>query len=376
MDKIIVTSTWGAGYAKGGGMQWLNLHYVAGLRALGFEVFWLDVLGPPKKTAKYSPEEMVEGFRAQCEQFGLGEHWAVLYDGRETFGMKERQVQQLCGDCALLVNLCGALKDEDLLSRAKRRAYFDLDPGFTQIWAHEWDMGLSKHNLFFTVGLNIGRPDFTVPLRGIDWQTYTPPVALEYWPAQTDAGAEKFTTVGQWRGQYGVWNGEMYGPKSDEFLRFAELPRKTAQPIELALLIHEFEVEDLATLRGNNWRLTNPHEVAGGRDGFRSYIQRSRAEFSVAKHGYVKSRSGWLSDRTVCYLASGRPALVQETGLSSHLPTGKGLVTFSTVEEAVLGIESINADYAGHSAAARKLAEDRLAAPKVMQSILERARVL
>jgi len=376
MDKIIVTSTWGAGYVKGGGMQWLNLHYLAGLRALGFEVFWLDVLGSPKKTAKHSPAEMVEGFRAQCEQFELDEHWAVLYDGRETFGMKERQVRQLCGDCALLINLCGALKDEDLLGRAKRRAYFDLDPGFTQIWAHEWDMGLSKHNLFFTVGLNIGRPEFTIPLRGVDWQTFTPPVALEYWPAQTDASAEKFTTVGQWRGQYGVWNNEMYGPKSDEFLRFAELPRKTTQPIELALLIHEFEIDDIATLRGNNWGLTNPHEVAAGRDGIRSYIQRSRAEFSVAKHGYVKSRSGWLSDRTVCYLASGRPALVQETGLSSHLTTGKGLVTFSTLEEAVRGIESINADYAGHSAAARKLAEDRLAAPKVMQSILERAKVL
>jgi len=168
----------------------------------------------------------------------------------------------------------------------------------------------------------------------------------------------------------------MYGPKSDEFLRFAELPRKTAQPIELALLIHEFETTDIATLRGNNWRLANPHEVAGGRDGFRSYIQRSRAEFSVAKHGYVKTRSGWLSDRTVCYLASGRPALVQDTGIGRHLPTGKGLVTFATLEEAVRGIESINADYAGHSAAARKLAEDRLSAPKVMQSILERAGVL
>ncbi|MGA2604646.1 MAG: hypothetical protein ABSG14_10495 [Verrucomicrobiia bacterium] len=376
MDKIIVTSTWGAGYLEGGGLQWLNFHYLAGLRALGFDVFWLDVLGPPKKDAAHSPAAMVDGFQRQCEQFGLGDNWAVIYDDHEIFGLKERHVRSLCGDCALLINLCGALKNDDLLRRAKRRAYFDLDPGFTQIWAHEWDMDLSKHNLFFTVGLNVGQPDFPIPLRGVEWQTFPPPVALEYWPAQTDATAPNFTTIGQWRGQYAVWNGELYGPKSDEFLRFAELPGKTHQPIELALLIHEWEVDDIATLLGNGWRLSNPHEVAGGRDGFRAYIQRSRAEFSVAKHGYVKTRSGWLSDRTACYLASGRPALVQETGMSKHLPTGQGLVTFSTIDEAVRGIESINADYPAHCAAARKLAEDKLSAPKVLQSILERAAVL
>ena len=375
MKKIIVTSTWGAGYLEGGGMQWLNLHYLAGLQALGFEVFWLDVLGPSKKGAQRSLDEMIDGFRAQCEQFGLGDHWAVFYDNRKVFGMTEDALHSLCGDAALLINLCGSLKDNELLRRIQRRAYFDLDPGFTQIWAHEWDMDLSKHNLFFTVGLNVGQPDFGIPLRGIEWQTFTPPVALEYWPAQTDTNATNFTTIGQWRGQYAVWKDEMYGPKSDEFLKFVELPRKTPQPIELALLIHETETDDLAALRTNNWRLVNPHEAACGRDGFRSYIQRSRAEFSVAKHGYVKTRSGWLSDRTVCYLASGRPVLVQDTGLGKHLPTGKGLLTFTTLEEAVWGIESINADYTAHSVAARKLAEEKFAAPKVLQSILDRAGV-
>jgi hypothetical protein len=375
MKKVIITSTWGAGYLEGGGMQWLNLHYVAGLRALGFEVFWLDVLGLPKKGIQRSLDTMVGGFRAQCEQFGLGDHWAVLYDSRKIFGMTESLLHSLCGDAALLINLSGALKDNELLRRIQRRAYFDLDPGFTQIWAHEWDMDLSKHNLFFTVGLNVGQSDFGIPLRGIEWQTFMPPVALEYWPAQTDANAKNFTTIGQWRGQYAVWKDEMYGPKCDEFLKFVELPRKTPQPIELALLIHQTETDDLAALRTNNWRLVNPHEAAGGRDGYRSYIQGSRAEFSVAKHGYVKTRSGWLSDRTACYLASGRPVLVQDTGIGKHLPTGKGLLTFTTLEEAVRGIESINADYAAHSVAARKLAEEKFAAPKVLQSILDRAGV-
>ncbi len=376
MKKVIVTSGWGAGYPEGGGMQWLNLHYLAGLRALGIEGFWLDMLAPPKPGAKRSTEEAVENFRAQCERFGLDDQWAVLYDNRQVFGMTDRQLEALCGDCVLLINLCGALKHDELLQRIRHRAYFDLDPGFTQIWAHEWDMGLSSHNLFFTVGLNVGQPDFTIPLKGIDWQTFMPPVALEYWPMQTDATAPNFTTIGQWRGQSAAWQGESYWPKREEFLNVIELPRKTKQSIELGLLIHESETEDLAALRSNGWRIVDPHEAAAGTEGFRSYIQKSRGEFSVAKHGYVKTQSGWFSDRTVCYLASGRPALVQDTGIGKHLPVGRGLLTFSTLEEAVRGIESINSDYPVHCAAARKLAEDQFAAPKVLQSILERAGVL
>ena len=375
MRKVIVTSGWGAGYPEGGGMQWLNLHYLAGLRELGVEGFWLDILGPVKEGAKQSTEEMVENFRAQCERFRLHDHWAVLYDNRQVFGMTDRELEALCGDSALLINLCGALQHDELLRRIQKRAYFDLDPGFTQIWAHDWDMNFSKHNLFFTVGLNVGEPGFSIPLQGIEWQTFVPPVGLEYWPVQTDASAVNFTTVGQWRGQSAVWHGETYWPKRDEFLRFIELPAKTTQPIELALLIHESERDDLATLRSNGWRLVDPHEAAAGADGFRSYIQQSRAEFSVAKNGYVKTQSGWFSDRTVCYLASGRPVLVQDTGIGNHLPLGRGLLTFSTLAEVLQGIASINTDYAGHCAAARQLAEEKFAAPKVLESILERAGV-
>ena len=218
MKKVIVTSGWGAGYPEGGGMQWLNLHYLAGLRALGIEGFWLDMLGPPKSDTKRSTQETIGCFRAQCERFGLHDHWAVLYDNREVFGMTERQLEALCGDCALLINLSGALQHDELLRRIRQRAYFDLDPGFTQIWAHDWDLGFRKHNLFFTVGLNVGQPGFSIPLHGIEWHRFLPPVALEYWPVQTDMTASNFTTIGQWRGQAAVWQGETYWPKREEFL--------------------------------------------------------------------------------------------------------------------------------------------------------------
>ncbi len=368
MKKVIVTSGWGVGYPEGGGMQWLNLHYLAGLRALDIEGFWLDL-------TRKTDEGLIRQFQQRCERFGFGDQWVVLSEGRHVFGTSERQLAALCGDCDLLINLCGALQVDDLLRRIKRRAYFDLDPGFTQAWAHQFDMHFDKHNLFFTVGLNVGGPGFPIPTQGIRWQPFLPPVALEYWPAQTEPPARPFTTIGQWRGQEAVWQGEYYGPKREEFLRFIELPGRTTQPIELALLIHESETDDLTALRNAGWQLVNPHEVAGGLEEFRRYIQQSRGEFSVAKSGYVKSRSGWFSDRTVCYLASGRPALVQDTGIRTYLPTGKGLLTFSTMEEAVAGLEAINADYAGHCAAARKLAEEKFAAPVVLQTILERAGV-
>ncbi len=358
-------------------MQWLNLHYLAGLRALGVEAFWLDILKSPKPGASRTTGEMVEGFCARCERFGFGEHWTVLCDDGKVFGTTDKMLAALCSDCDLLINLCGALKEDELLRRIKRRAYFDLDPGFTQIWAQQWDMDFSKHNLFFTIGQNVGSDSFSIPLRGIEWQTFLPPVALEFWPMQTGPPVRPFTTVAQWRGQEAVWLDEYYGPKREEFLRFVELPRRTSQQLELGLLIHETEMEDIATLRGNGWTLTNPHEVAEGIDGFRSYIQQSRGEFSVAKGGYVKSHSGWFSDRTACYLASGRPALVQATGISNNLlRTGQGLLTFSTLEEAARGIELIHADYPAHSAAARNLAEATFAAPEVLQSILKRTHVL
>jgi hypothetical protein len=285
-------------------------------------------------------ERLIGQFQAQCERFGSGDRWIVLREGKQVFGTSDRQLAALCGDCDLLINLCGALKTDELLTRIQRRAYFDLDPGFTQAWAHQFDMHFAKHNLFFTVGLNVGEPDFPIPTQEIKWHTFPPPVALEFWPVQTDAPTRPFTPIAQWRGQVAIWQGEYYGPKREEFLRFIELPKQTSQPIELALLIHESEADDLATLSGHGWQLVNPHEVAGGLDGFRTYVQQSRGEFSVAKGGYVKSRGGWFSDRTVCYLASGRPALVQDTGIGRKLPTGHGLLTFSTMEELVAGPRS------------------------------------
>ena len=360
-------------------MQWCGLQYAAGLRALGVEVFWLDLLGS-NRTREHAAtaEQMIEQFQPQFERFHLGDHWAVRYDDQGAiryFGMSQKEVTAVCADCDLLINLSGHLQDDDLLGHIKRRAYIDLDPGFTQIWANQVEMGLHKFNLFFTVGWNVARSDFPVPARGIQWQPFFPPVALDFWPMQTEPPIRPFTTVAQWRGENASWGNDHYGPKRDEFVRFIDLPNKASQELELALLIHPSETEDIDQLRQHHWLLTDPYQVARGMHGFEKYVRGSRGEFSVAKQGYVKLRSGWFSDRTACYLASGRPALVQDTGFSEHLPTGEGLLAFSTMEEAVRGLNAIHANYAKHCAAARDLAVRFFSAAKVLLSLLERSGV-
>jgi hypothetical protein len=207
----------------------------------------------------------------------------------------------------------------------------------------------------------------------VDWVPILPPVVLEHWPAHIDPACQRFSTVGDWRGsQYAVFEGESYSGKRREFLRFLLVPRKTRQPVEPALYVGFADSEDLELLLGNKWLVHDPFLCAGDPHSYREFIRYSRAEFSVAKGGYVKSNSGWVSDRTACYLASGKPALVQATGFERQLPTGLGLLTFRTLEEAVAGVEAINGDYLSHCQAARRLAEERFNSDVVLGSVLER----
>ena len=198
---------------------------------------------------------------------------------------------------------------------------------------------------------------------------------LDEWPVVP--GGQKFTCVCSWRNPYGTveWEGETYGSRVHEFRKFMELPRLVDAEFELALDIHEAEVDDLRRLEAGGWRLVDPVAVAGTPGDYRSYVQRSRAEFSVAQNIYVGTRSGWLSDRSLCYLASGKPVLAQDTGFSANYPVGEGLIAFSTVEEAAAGVEEIERNYDRHSRAARELAEEYFDSSKVLRRLLERLEI-
>jgi hypothetical protein len=272
------------------------------------------------------------------------------------------------------MNISGLLQDDRLVGEIPVRAYLDLDPAFVQVWHEQGiDVRFANHNRFMTVGQAIGTPASPVPTCGIDWIPSVPPVVLERWPRVEPAPDGAFTTVGNWRGYGSVEHeGVFYGQKAHSLRRFMSLPRRTQAKLVLALTIHPDERPDLEALAENRWQLVDAREVAGDPDRYQEFIRGSKAELGIAKSGYVESRSGWFSDRSACYLASGRPVIAQETGFSEFLPTGEGLLSFADMDELVAGIEEIERRYDDHARAARSLAEEELDSDRVLGRLVER----
>jgi hypothetical protein len=276
---------------------------------------------------------------------------------------------ELAGDelegADILVNVSGNLRSPGLLGRFGRRIYVDVDPGFTQLWHDRGLLGLSGHDAYFTIGENIGRHGCPIPTGGIAWRHTRPPVVLDEWPAR-DTGFDRFTTVANWRSAFAAV--EPYGLKHHEWRKLVSLPEATGLPFEAVLAIDPADDEDRAALERHSWTLADPALAAEPRS-FRDYVQGSGAEFSVAQGLYVETRSGWVSDRTVLYLASGKPVLVQDT--ASSLPVGEGLLVFRTLEEAIEGARAIAAEYHLHARTARLLVEEFFESDRVLTALLE-----
>jgi hypothetical protein len=360
-----------------GGHTWVFLQYLLGFRKLGWDVLFLDRLEPEMCTDSHGRPAAVEDslnvayldrvFRA----FGLGDRYAVFHEGG-TVGLTRAQVLEEFERAALVMNVNGFFEDEEVLSRAPLRVFFDIDPGFAHMWrALGLHDAFGGHDTYVTVGESVGQPECTIPTGGLDWITTPQPIVLDEWPASPTRG-RAFTSVGSWRGPFGPieFEGVTYGLRVHEFRKFAELPRRVSEPFEIALDIDDADASDVELLRSGGWSLSDPGEVAADPWSYRSYVQGSSAELMVAKNIYVESRSGWFSDRSICYLASGRPVLAQETGFSRHHPVGEGLLAFSTLEEAVDGVERIAREYEQHSRAARRLAEERFESGRVLGGLL------
>jgi hypothetical protein len=370
-----------------GGSVWVRLSWAEALRELGFDVLFVEQLAAADcvdargRPADFAASANAMTFRNATDAFGFaGDAALVCPDDGRVVGMGREELLDRLGAAALLVNLSGHLRWRPALERLPRRAFVDLDPGYTQIWhASGGDAaGLEGHELHFTVGANVGTARCDLPTGGIRWRPIRQPVVLDRWPppAPEEPRFGGFTTVASWRGAYGrpVWEGRSYGLKVHEFRRYASLPERTGLPFAAALDIHPDDAHDAARLRAGGWRLLDP-ALVGDVDGFRRFVRASGAEFSTAQGVYVETRSGWFSDRTVRYLASGRPALVQDTGFSEHLPVGEGLIAFGTPHEARAGAHAIVADYAHHSTAARTLAERCFAPAPALSPLLDAAGV-
>jgi hypothetical protein len=356
-----------------GGVTWCSLMYLLGLRALGHEVFYVEDTGecvydPVQNTRATDPGYGTSYIHAALAPHGLGDRWSfVNYDGTY-HGQTAERVRRYAADADLFVNLSGgAWFWRDEYARIPHKVFIDSDPAFTQLAiakADPWYVAFfERFDHLFTFGANIGTPASPVPTGPFTWLKTWQPVTLEHWRAASPPG-DRFTSVMTWQIESFT---DVGGNKDREFLNYLDLPSRTPQRFELAIngpraLLHE-----------HGWETVDAMHVSRTPAAYRDFIHGSRAEFGVAKHTYVAARSGWFSDRTECYLASGRPALVQDTGWTAHLPSGNGLLAFTTVEEAAAGIERINGEYSRHAVSAREIAREHFDAAKVLSALIEAA---
>jgi hypothetical protein len=357
-----------------GGHTWVFLQYLLGFRRLGFDVAFVDWLSEEMCGGPVGESEGARYLRTVMERFGLGGDYALLDErGASVAGLDRAGLRDRLARSSFLLNIMGYLGDEELLAAAPRRVFLDIDPGFPQMWR---DLGLADpfagHDVFVTIGENVGRRGCPIPTCGIDWVRTRQPLVLDLWPEQNGNG-DRFTTVGSWRGAYGPieWDGRTYGLRVHEFRKFVALPDLSGLQFELALDIDAAETRDLALLGAHGWELADPARVACDPVVYQRYVAGSKAEFVVAKNLYVDTRSGWFSDRSACYLASGKPVVAQDTGLDGLYPLGEGLVTFRTVDEAAAAVHEIAGDYRRHARAARELAEAYFDSDLVLANLVD-----
>jgi len=365
--RIVLGTDTFVNYQGGGHWSWL-LQYALGLRAIGHTVLWLELFHSSADQA--ADHKRLRAFFTRMEHYGLHNNCAVLsfpLHSTETladalsFGWEKNKVADFIRDADLLWNFSCAFK-KSLLSLFKHPVLIDVDPGHLQISAAEFDqLDILEHKTYLTVGSRINSDDCKIPHLGVTWHGFFPFVYLPLWKASEDAGPlAPFSTITHWTWEeFWLKDRVLSVSKRTAYLRYLELPRMVRRPFELAAHFHPLDnTGDRELLREHGWLLADPTRVADSPESYRKYICGSRAELLCPKPIFKDLITGWMSDRSVCYLASARPVLAEETGFSNVVPTGDGLLAFSSIKEAVAGVQEIDGNYARHSAAARALAED------------------
>jgi hypothetical protein len=381
--RIIVTGLL-ANYPFGG-VIWDYIQYLLGFRALGHEVWYLEDTGtwpyhPIEQTFTEDATHNIAALRSIMNEFGFTDRWIYRNGatGEISAAISNINLEDFIREADLVANVSGAALLQGL-EKAKGKnhwMYLDGDPMFTQIRLVRPDKQqdaarIRLHDSHFTFGLHIGAKDCTVPTGDIHWRKTVQPIALEYWPVATQAPTRPWTTVMNWS-SYATTelNGVAYGQKDLEFMRFKELPHRTSARFSLAIGQGPGRKRPTAELLNLGWEILEPDQVVPDHLTYRNFIRESVGEWSVAKHGYVLPRTGWFSCRTACYLAAGRPTIVQDTGWSHYLPTRNGLFAFEIMEEIVAAIQAIEKNYDMHCRAARALAEEYFEARNVCADLL------
>lgn len=365
-----------------GGHAWQHLQYAIGLRQLGHDVYFLEdsddfesCYDPTTHEMTRDPSFGLEFARSIFKHVGMPERWAY-YDAHTAMwlGPSAPDVDELCRTADVCLNVSGVNPLRDWMLQVPLRVLVDTDPVFTQVRNLTDPAALQSaqgHNAFFTFAENIGTGDCGVPSDGLTWQPTRQPIVVEAWPVVPAPRDAIFSTMMQWESYPTVRHeGRTYGMKSLSFEPYFELPSKVVARLELAIGSASAPRDRLAQA---GWIVRDPYELSRDPWIYQGFIQGSKAEFTVAKHGYVSTASGWFSDRSAEYLASGRPVVTQETGFSRWLEADCGVLAFRSPDEARDAIERVCADYKRHSRAAREIAESFFESRRVLTSLLERA---
>jgi hypothetical protein len=363
------------------GVSYQFLHYLLGLRALGYDVYYLedtlsDVYDPILGGYTSDASRNIVVAAEVLSRHGFEGRWAYHTPGGDWAGMTKEKVHELLGRADALLNVTGghALRNEHMA--VPRRLYVESDPFAAQVRVAKGDAQtiafLDAHTHHFSFGENLGHASCTVPITRYTWLPTRQPVFIDAWA--TDApGGSVYTTITTWhnKGEGLEWQGDRYfWTKDREFRKFLDLPHLRGVPFELAAGVDP-DVRALLTVHG--WRNVDSLPISSDIDSYRRYIQSSRAEFTVARDQYTRPRTGWFSDRTVCYLAAGRPVITQETGFSDHIPSGYGLFGFSTMDDILAAVDAIESDYPGHCRAAREIGAEYFGSGPVLSSLMRRA---
>ncbi|MGA3170181.1 MAG: hypothetical protein ABSE62_04140 [Chthoniobacteraceae bacterium] len=370
------------------GVIWQHVHYIVGLQRLGHDVYYIE----DSERFPYNPVtfEVTDDYSYAAgildrlaREYGFENRWsycARYLPDTPCAGMPLSRVRDLYREADAILNVCGSQEFNEDLLKSGRILYVESDPGVEQIKVDKGDAAtveyLKAHRALFTFGEDVGSEFFPVPLHGFQWLPTRQPVVTDFW--HTDAPPRDgavFTSVANWNtsGKKDIeWRGEKYlWSKSLEFLKFIEAPRVAGEDFEMATTINDPSLREKFAASG--WRFTSPDQMSVAYDEYRDYLRGSKGEFTVAKDQYVRLNTGWFSDRTACYLASGRPAITQETGFTRHYGRQKGLFAFQTLDEIAEAVREINADYPAHCRAAFELAKEYFEAEKILRDLLEKA---
>jgi len=375
--RLVLANARTVNYRTGGGHLSVRLQYLLALQELNVDWYLLQLQHASEDRA--DDEARIELFFKRLGRYGLDERTVVVrYNdamdlaGSTAYGMPLSRVKEIVRDADIAWNFCCSLR-QPLHSAFRRTALIDLDPGVIHYSGLQYpDLGIQNESLRFTVGLCINDDDCPTPTLGVPWIPFLPPVYLPLWnhSINQDPNAP-FTTVTHWTwgDQMPVGDRLVSTSKRDAYLRYLEIAKRVPQAFELAVLLGPNH-PDQDLLQQNGWRTVNSREVARNPELYRQYIADSRAEFSCPKPIFRELRTGWFSDRSAAYLASGRPVLAEDTGFSRHLPTNLGLLKFESLEDAIDGVSRINRDYVSHAKAARAFAEEYLDATKIVASMI------